>query len=447
MDIKELKTKKVSAVGLGCDKNRVDLEKMLFNLKNFGFEVTQDVENAEIVLVNTCAFIAPAVEEAIENVLSVLELKNQKLEKIIVTGCLYARYGEDVKNSLKWVDAFVDIKDYDKIVDIVLNLYDVKSKYEYTNGRLLTNQPHFAYLKIADGCDNGCAYCTIPRIRGRYKSIPFEDVIKEAKMLAGMGVKELIIVAQDTTRYGMDLYGEYRLVELIQAISKIKGIQWIRLHYLYPEMVNNALLDEIKNNKKVCKYIDVPFQHIDEKILKSMNRRSSEEDIRNLVKNIHENYPEIAIRSTFIIGFPGEGRKEFNNLLNFLKEARLNNVGFFPFSKEEKTKAYFLKRQVPNFIKKRRLKKAQKIQEQIMTANNINLIGSNVEIIVDFFDEIEGYYVCRTAQNSPDVDFYVLLDHTEKVEEGNIYTVKLKDYIFGFFKGEILWIYQTNYRY
>ncbi len=447
MNLKEIKTKKVSAISLGCDKNRIDLEKMLFNLKNFGFNVIPNVEEAHIVIINTCAFITPAVNEAIENILSVLTLKNKGLEKVIVTGCLVSRFKNEIISHLDGVDAFVDLKDNQNIVNIVLGLYDVKdNNYQFTNGRLLTNQPHFAYLKIADGCDNGCAYCTIPRIRGRFKSVPEEDIIKEAKMLAEMGVKELIIVAQDTTRYGIDLYGEYRLVPLIKKLSKIKGVKWIRLHYLYPEMVTNELLDEINNNPKVCKYVDIPFQHIDEKILKSMNRRSTEQQIRDLVKNIQTNYPQIAIRSTFIVGFPGEGRKEFKKLLDFLKEARLNNVGFFPFSKEEKTKAYFLKKQVPNFIKKHRVKKVQKVQEQIMNANNINQIGNIVQIIVDFFDEDEGYYVCRTMQNSPDVDFYVLIDANSNVQVGEIYTAKLTDYLYYFFKGELVWIYQINYR-
>ena len=417
MDIKELKTKKVSAISLGCDKNRVDLEKMLYNIKKFGLEVIPEVELSQIVIVNTCSFIAPAVDEAIQNILEVLDLKNSGVEKVIVTGCLVSRYKDQIKSSIPNVDAFVDIKDNDKIVSTILNLYNLEEKYNWTNGRLLTNLPHFAYLKIADGCDNCCSYCTIPRIRGRYKSVEFDEII---------------------TRYGKDLYNEYKLIPLIKELSKIKGIHWIRLHYCYPEMVTDELLNEIKNNPKVCKYIDVPFQHIDQTVLTNMNMHSTEEDIRNLVEKIKTNYPEITIRSTFIIGFPGETKKQFKKLLNFLEEARLQNVGFFPYYKEEKTRAFYLKKQIWNIIKKRRLKKAQKIQEQIMTANNINKIGEKVEIIVDFFDQDEGYYVCRTMSDSPDVDFYVLIENSNNIKVGEFYTAKLKDYIFGFFKGEII---------
>ena len=438
MDINELKNKKVSAISLGCDKNRVDLEKMLYNIKEFGFNVSPLVEEAQIVIVNTCAFIQPAVVEAIETVLEAVHKKELGVEKVIVTGCLFSRYGEEIKNSLPMVDAYVDLKDNDKIVNIIAKLYDIDLNVEYKDGRLLTSQPHFAFLKIADGCDNGCAYCTIPRIRGRYKSVPMESLIKEAKTLAKGGVKELILVAQDTTRYGIDLYGEYRLVELIRELSKIKELHWIRLHYLYVEMVTDELLDEIYNNPKVCKYIDVPFQHIDDNILKSMNRRSSEQDIRNFIEKIHTKYPEISVRSTFIIGLPGEGRKEFKKLLEFLKEARLDLVGFFPFCREEKTKAFYMKKQVSGFVKKRRLKKAQDVQEQIMTANSINKIGDNVEIIVDFFDDVEQYYVGRASNQSPDVDLFVLLDASSNVKPGEFYNVRITDYMFGFFKGEVI---------
>lgn len=437
MDLKELKKKKISAISLGCDKNRVDLEKMLYNLKEFGFEVTFNLEIADIVIVNTCAFIQPAIDEAINEILEVQAHREAGVEKIIVTGCLVSRHKDDIKNVMPFVDAFVDLKDNVNIVSIIQDLYNVQEKYEYKNGRLLTNMPHFAYLKIADGCDNGCAYCTIPRIRGRYKSEPMELLVKEAKALAKQGVKELILVAQDVTRYGYDLYGEYKLIELVKELSKIKEIHWIRLHYLYVEMVTDALLEEINNNPKICKYIDVPFQHIDDKILKDMNRRSTEQDIRSFVAKLRDKYPEISIRSTFIVGLPGEGKKEFKKLLDFLTEAKLENVGFFPFYREEKTKAYFMKKQVCNFTKKRRLKKAQNLQEKIMTANNINLIGQEVEIIVDFYDEIEQYYVCRSSKNSPDVDFYVLVNNKE-LTSGQFYKARLTDYFDGFFTGEVI---------
>lgn len=438
MNIEELKKKKVSAISLGCDKNRVDLEKMLFNIKTFGLEVVSNIEDAQIIIVNTCAFIQSAVNEAIENILLALEHKKANCEKVIVTGCLYSRYGEDLKTSLPEVDAFVDIKSNEKIVDILCNLYQTEARYIYKNGRLLTTYPHYAYLKIADGCNNGCAYCTIPRIRGRYISQPIDSIIKEAKMLASQGVKELVLVAQDITRYGIDIYNEPKLVALIKEISKIKEIEWIRLHYCYPEMVSNDLLDEIKLNPKVCKYLDIPLQHIDETILKNMNRRSTEANILDLINNLKQNYPEITIRSTFIVGFPGETRKQFNKLLNFLQNAKLNNVGFFPYFKEEKTKAYFMKKQVPNFIKKLRLKKAQKVQEKIATDLNKAQIGKEVRVIIDYFDYTTGIYYGRSDSSSPNVDFYISFDNEQNIVIGNIYQAKITDYLNGEFKGEIL---------
>ncbi len=438
MDLEELKQKKISAISLGCDKNRVDLEKMLYNLKNFGFKIVDDISDCEIIIVNTCAFISPAVSESIQNILLAIDEKNYKCEKVIVTGCLNSRFENEIESLIKDVDCFVTLKDNSQIVNKILELYGLSSNYTYKNGRLLTNFSHYAFLKIADGCDNGCAYCTIPRIRGRYKSVPMDELISEAKNLAEQGVKELILVAQDITRYGIDIYHKYSLIDLIKSLSKIKNIEWIRLHYCYPEMVTNELLDEIKNNPKVCKYIDVPLQHIDDKILNNMNRRSNEQQVRDLIKNIKKNYPEIAIRSTFIIGFPGETRHQFNKLIKFIEDYKLDNVGFFPFYKEEKTKAFFMKKQIPNFIKKHRLKKIQKVQERVMNANNINRIGSITPVIIDYFDCEYGYFVGRTNQNSPDVDFYIYFEDNPKIKVGNIYQAKIIGYYNSMFKGEII---------
>ena len=437
MDVKQLKQKKVSAISLGCDKNKVDLEKILFNIKNFGMEVVPNIEDANIIIVNTCAFITPAINEAIENIFLAESMKNALCEKVIVTGCLPARYKEELNNIFTNVDAIIDVKDNDKIIEVIKTLFNVNCKYEYKNGRLLTNSNHYSFLKIADGCDNGCAYCTIPRIRGRYKSIPIDALIKEAKELSSKGVKELILVAQDVTRYGIDIYNENKLVELIKELSKIKNINWIRLHYCYPEMVDTKLLDEINNNPKVCKYIDIPFQHIDNEILKQMNRKSSEEQLRNLVSLLHNNYPNISVRSTFIVGFPGETKKQFNKLLNFLEDAKLNNVGFFPYYREEKTKAYFMKKQISTFIKKRRLKKAQKVQEKVMNAININKIGSREMVIIDKFDTNINKYIARTQGNSPEVDFEVLIDSTHELKIGEFYMVKLNNYLAPYFEGEV----------
>lgn len=439
MDINELKRKRVSAISLGCDKNRVDLEKMLYNLKNFGFTVTEDIDNCDMLIVNTCSFISSAIDEAVQTIFMALDLKREnRVEKVIVTGCLVNRFLDEINSLLNEVDCFIQVKDNDQIINKIMELYEVEGNYSFKNGRLLTSLPHYAYLKIADGCNNGCAYCTIPRIRGRYKSVEMDSLITEAKELAKQGVKELILVAQDITRYGIDLYNKCALIDLIKELSKIKNIQWIRLLYCYPEMVTDELLKEIQNNPKVCKYIDIPLQHIDNTILNNMNRHSSEEQIHNLINNIRQNYPEIAIRSTFIIGFPGETRKQFNKLLTFLQNAKLNNVGFFPYFKEEKTKAYFMKKQVPNFIKKMRLKKVQKVQEKIMNANNINLIGSQTQVIIDYYDNDVGCFVGRTIQNAPDVDFYIFFDGSSSIKVGEIYNAKIIDYFNGIFKGELI---------
>ena len=297
----EIKQKKIAFISLGCDKNKVDLEEMIYNISSFGLEIT-DIDSANIVLINTCAFILSSRQESINNIIEMIELKKQgKIEKIIVTGCLCQRYIDELKKYLPEVDEFVPIQENKNIVQILGRLYGNEIKYNYENRQMITGSKHFAYLKIADGCNNACAYCTIPRIRGRYKSITIQDVVNRAKQLVDSGAKELIVVAQDVTRYGFDLYNEYKIVELLENLTKINNLKWIRLHYCYPELVSDELLEFIKNNEKMCKYLDIPLQHIDNKILKAMNRRTSEDDCLNLIKKIKLNYPEITIRSTFII--------------------------------------------------------------------------------------------------------------------------------------------------
>lgn len=438
MEEKELLEKKVSAISLGCDKNRVDLEHMLGKIRDYGFTVIDDINEAEIIIVNTCSFIAPAVKEAIDNILIAINQKKLKCEKVIVTGCLTERYYDDIKKEFPEVDAFVKIKDNDTILSVIFDVYNVEYKNKYRgNERLLTTYSHYAYLKIADGCNNGCAYCTIPRIRGRYRSVPMDDLIKEAKELAGNGVKELIIVAQDITRYGEDLYKKNSLIELLDKLSKIKGIEWIRLHYCYPEMVTDELLEFIENNPKICKYLDIPLQHIDNKILKDMNRNCDEKQTRELISKIKTNYPNIAIRSTYIVGFPGETHYQFKKLVNFIKESKLNNVGFFPFYREEKTKAYYMLGQVPNFIKKHRLKKIEKVQQEVADNLNNARVGQVVKVLIDYFDETNGNFYGRDEYQSPQVDFIFEIQDNNNIECGKFYNVKILSYNDGVFKGEI----------
>ncbi len=438
MEEKELLEKKVSAISLGCDKNRVDLEHMLGKIRDYGFTVIDDINEAEIIIVNTCSFIAPAVKEAIDNILIAINQKKLKCEKVIVTGCLTERYFDDIKKEFPEVDAFVKIKDNDTILSVIFDLYNVEYKNKYRgNERLLTTYSHYAYLKIADGCNNGCAYCTIPRIRGRYRSVPMDDLIKEAKELASNGVKELIIVAQDITRYGEDLYKKNSLIELLDKLSKIKGIEWIRLHYCYPEMVTDELLEFVENNPKICKYLDIPLQHIDNKILRDMNRNCDEKQTRELISKIKTNYPNIAIRSTYIVGFPGETHYQFKKLVNFVKESKLNNVGFFPFYREEKTKAYYMLGQVPNFIKKHRLKKIEKAQQEVADNLNKARIGQVVKVLIDYFDETNGNFYGRDEYQSPQVDFIFEIEDNNNIECGKFYNVKILSYNNGVFKGEI----------
>ena len=429
MTIEELKDKKVAYISLGCDKNRVDLEEMMAKISDYGFEMT-DIANANIVIINTCAFILPARKEAINNIIEMVQLKRRgRLEKVIVTGCLNQRYLDELKAQLPEVDAFVPIKENENIVEIIAECYDIEISIKKKKNTQQAMMPkHYAYLKISDGCNNCCSYCTIPRIRGRYKSVPFEDIIQRAKDLVAGGAKELIIVAQDVTRYGIDLYKKYRLVELLQELSKIKNLKWIRLHYLYPELVSDELLEEIHNNKKVCKYLDIPLQHIDNKILSSMNRRADENQVRTLINKIRIKYPEISLRSTFIVGYPGETKGKFNKLLTFLKETKLEQVGFFPYSREEGTKAFYLKNQVFEFVKQKRARKAEATQAEIAYENNINQIGKVVEVLVDEFDSENGCYNARMQTQSPDVDFFVRIDCSENVKPGEFYTVQLIDY-------------------
>ena len=437
MTTEELMTKKVSAISLGCDKNRVDLEHMLGALSDFGFEIISDINEAEILIVNTCAFISSAVEEAIQNIILATKLKSNKCEKVIVTGCLNERYLDDIKKEFPEVDAFVRVKDDDQILKVIFDLYSIEHKDRFKNkGRLLTTPLNYAYLKIADGCNNGCAYCTIPRIRGRYKSVPMEDIVKEAKTLALRGVKELIVVAQDVTRYGEDLYGKIMLVPLLEKLSKIKEIKWIRLHYLYPEMITDELLNFMNDNEKMCKYLDIPLQHIDNKILYDMNRRCDEQQTRDLIQKIKEKYPKFALRTTYIIGFPGETKKQFNKLVQFVQQYPMPNVGFFPYYKEDKTKAYYMK-QVPKFIKKRRLKKIYAVQKIVSDSLNKNRIGEIVEAVVDSYDEDNECFILRDQYSSPQVDFVIEVKD-KNLELGKFYKVKIVDYNQDVFKGEII---------
>lgn len=427
MTKEKLLKKKIAIVTMGCDKNTVDSERIAFKLKDAGFEIIGDVTNAHIVIINTCAFLQSAREENINKILEIASLKEQYLEKIIVCGCLPQKHYDEIVKALPEVDLFLKLVENKHIVQKIFDLYKCKDILKLNGrapNRLLSTPNHYAYFKIADGCNNFCAFCTIPLFRGRYNSTPISSLLEEAECLAKTGTKELILVAQDVTKYGKDLESGENLVSLIQGLSKIKGIEWIRLHYCYPSLITKELLKEIDTNPKVCKYLDIPFQHVSTNILKGMNRRDTFESIKKVLSDIKKLKNPIAIRSTFMCGFPGETRRDFKILKEFLKEQKLYNVGFFAFSREEGTRAYSYKKQVPQFIKNKRVKTLQKIQAQIMLENQQQFIGKVVDVIVDF-NEIENSFVGRTAYQSPGVDTLVHFLGKPDLKNGEIVRVKI----------------------
>ncbi len=440
MTKEELKSKKLSAISLGCDKNKVGLEKMLGLVAEYGMEVVADVHEADIVIVNTCAFILPAEEEAVETIIEMEDLKSKGvIEKLIVSGCFPERHSTGLEHNFPQVDKFMRLRQNHEIINIIETLYGVeRSKLKPSIKRVLTSPKSYAYLRIADGCNNVCAFCTIPRIRGRYQSVPMDELVSEAKMLVDFGVKELILVAQDTSRYGEDLYGRNCLIELCDKLSKLKNLRYIRIHYLYPEKVNKQLLDYIMTNPKMCKYVDIPLQHIDGNILQNMRRRSNEQQTRDLVTLIKSDYPEIKFRSTFIVGYPGESGTEFKKLCRFLKESKLDYVGFFPYSREPNTIAYYQKDKISKFIKMRRLKKVERLQNEIFAELAALELGKTYDVLVDGFDEASGEYYGHSEALSPNVDFGVRFVDNGSCNIADIVKVKYLDFDGSDFKGDLV---------
>ncbi len=433
-----LKQKKISAISLGCDKNRVDLEKMLFRLKDYGCEIVASPQEADVVIVNTCAFITPAKEEAIENIFEMCALKSKNLiEKVVVSGCLPQRHKDELAKEIPEVDAFLTAKDNERICQIVEELYNFKpSKTAAAKGRIFTSRGSYAYLKIAEGCSNVCSYCTIPRIKGRYQSFEMEEIVEEAKYLAKNGFKEIILVAQDVTRYGEDLYGKNCLIDLCKKLCKIDGIEWIRLHYAYPEKVDEKLLEYIANEKKICNYLDMPLQHIDNEILSSMRRRLDEQKTRALIEKLKKQYPQIALRTTFIVGYPGESRAQIKKLYDFAQESKFDYAGFFSYFREENTPSFYMKKQVSKLAKKHRLKKIRKLQQKIVIGNVQERLGEVYKTLIDYFDENKGVFVGHTEFLSPTVDFGVEIVDNGNVKAGQFVDVKFVGFDGENFKGE-----------
>ena len=420
---------KIGAISLGCDKNRVDTEKMLSRLVGGGHTLVGSEEEADVIIVNTCAFIDKAKEESIDEILSAIAAKNAgKGKKVIVTGCLAQRYADTLKEEFPEVDAILGIADYDAFLKTIEDVEDGEKVLNCANldafysDRVLTTPYHYAYLKIADGCSNHCTYCAIPSIRGKYRSEKLEDLILEAKKLSDDGVKELILVAQDVTRYGTDFDGKPHLIELLDRLSEL-DFAWIRLLYLYPEMVDDALIEYVKNNDKIAKYMDIPLQHVDDDVLKRMNRRTDEKSIMELIAKLKN--AGIAVRTTFICGFPGETQGQFEKLEKFVKEVKFDYAGFFAYSREEGTPADKLDGHLDESVKEERANKLRAIQEKIIKSRNKELVGSKIKVIYDDIDYDRQKFVGRSQTQAPDIDNVTLFESDEEVKIGEFYDVEI----------------------
>ena len=429
---------KVGMVSLGCPKNQVDAEIMLSILQKNGYEITADENQADAIIVNTCGFIGDAKQEAIDNIIELGELKKQnKLKAIIVTGCLAERYRDEILKEMPEVDAVVGIgenKNICAIVDKVLNndsfsCYSDKNNLLMNADRLLTTPPYTAYLRIADGCDNKCTYCAIPMIRGGFRSREMENIIAEAKSLAENGAKEIILIAQDTTRYGEDLYGEYKLPDLLDNLQKIDGIEWIRILYTYPDKITDELISAIKRNSKVLHYLDIPMQHASDKVLKRMNRSGNGEDLKNIINKLRKEIPDITIRTTFIVGFPGEDEKDFETLAEFVKETKFNRMGAFAYSAEEGTPAAEFPDQIDEDVKERRLEVLMAEQSVVNDELSESQIGKDLDVLVEGYDRMNKCYYGRSKMDAPDIDGKVFFMSEKKHKEGEILKLHIYDRI------------------
>lgn len=435
---------KVGFVSLGCPKNQLDTEVMLHEVMEAGYEITPEEIEADVIIVNTCAFIESAKREAIDNILDVAWLKkNRHLKAIVVTGCLAERYGEEIFRELPEVDAVLGVGSIHHIVEAIeavtvkkkkgsKNCYfshEDKDTVRLGGDRVLTTPEYSAYLKIGEGCDNKCAYCAIPSIRGKYRSRPIEDLVAEAKQLESLGVKELTVIAQDITRYGIDLYGKYSLSTLLHEITENTSIPWIRLLYCYPDKITDDLIEEMKNNPRILKYIDLPLQHISDRMLTAMNRHGDGKMIRNVLKKLRDAMPEIIIRTTFIVGFPGETEEDFCELCEFVKEQKFDHVGVFTYSREEDTPAYDFPDQIDEQIKQDRMDILMKEQLVINEKLNEKKIGQVVDVLCEDFDPVAEVYFGRSAADSPEIDGKVYFKSERKILPGSFVKVKVREVV------------------
>ena len=438
---------KVGFVSLGCPKNQLDAEVMLHELYDAGFEIVSEDIDADVVIVNTCAFIESAKQESIDNIIDIGWLKkNRQLKGIVVTGCLAERYRDAIFDELPEVDAVLGVGSIHDIVKAVKSAAKGKRYSSYLDKdcvklggeRIITTPEYYAYLKIAEGCDNRCTYCAIPNIRGKFRSRPMEELVDEAKVLEGLGVKELVIVAQDTTRYGVDLYGEYKLAELIHKISEATSIPWLRVLYCYPDKITDELIDEFRTNPRLLRYIDLPIQHISENILRRMNRHGGSDVVRSAIKRLRE-VPDMVIRTTVICGFPGETDADFEELCEFIKETKFDRLGAFAYSREEDTPAYDFENQIDEQVKQDRADIVMAEQSRISEELNQKKIGEQLEVICEGWDEVSGAYFGRSYADAPEIDGKVYFRAPKNtVADGEFVTVKVTEAVDYDLVGEIV---------
>ena len=437
----------IGFISLGCAKNQVDCERMMYRVQEAGHEVKADVVGSDVVVINTCGFIDSAKAEAIDFILQTAALKAEGLVgKILVTGCLSQRYKDEIMAEMPEVDGVLGTGSYTEVVSAIDRLLQDQTVSDFGSidapeqetGRILTTPEHYAYLKIAEGCDNRCSYCIIPYLRGKFRSRQMDDVLYEARVLAASGVKEIIVVAQDTSRYGTDLPGHKRLLpELIHQLCAIEGFRWVRLHYLYPDEIDDELIDAIASESKVVKYLDIPIQHCNSKILGLMNRRGDGAYLRELFAKLRERIPGLVLRTSVITGLPGEGEEEFAELCTFLREMKLERVGAFPFSPEEGTPAAQMDF-VDNEIAQSRAQMVETIQSSIMDAYNADIIGRTLDVLVDGYDEEYEQYFGRTYADSPEIDGRVWIATQEDISEGDFVQVCIDGLIDGDLTGYIV---------
>lgn len=442
-----MRTKKIGFISLGCSKNLVDSENMIGILTEKGYEITENIEEAEVIIVNTCAFIDSAKAESIETILDAASYKETGACKtLICAGCLSERYKDEILSELPELDAIVGVQDYDRIAEAIEEAEKGGNKMFFggnasdkTLPRIITTPKHTAYLKIAEGCDNFCSYCAIPFIRGRYKSRPMEEIVAEAETLASSGVKELIVIAQDTSRYGVDLYKEKKLPELLGRLCRIDAVKWVRVHYCYPEEINDEIIEVFKTEEKIVKYMDIPIQHADDEILKKMNRKTTGEELRTLINKLRKEIPGIAIRTSLIAGFPGETEEQFETLCNFVKEMKFERLGAFAYSAEEGTRAAKMENQIDDDIKEERAGILMDIQNKVAEENGKAFIGKTLTVLTEGFDEESCLYFGRSYMDSLDVDAFVYFGAEEEINAGEFVNVRIMDYVDYDLTGEMIY--------